>query len=676
MTTALQIRRDIAKIVRPPERVSVVEAAQRFVKVRTASGGIVPWDAELTPYMIEPMNCLTSRDYDAVIFVGPAQSGKTQALITNFMAYIVMCDPADFLIVQTTKTTARDFDNLVIKRAFYDNPVLMQELAPGRKSNNTYDKVFKSGSILFQRWPSINELSGKPLKYVLITDYDRMTQDVGGEGSPFALAQQRTAKFLSRGLTLVETSPGFEVSDPCKKLNYKHESPACGGALTLYNMGDMRRWYVRCPECGEYFMPPPDQRGLSFRHERDKFGVTDTHVEQDVKYQCTASGCLIDINKKRAMNKTGVWVREGGDITGGGVKSRIASFWFPGIFAAYSDPASLVEKYLNAHREYDITGDEENLKTIVNVNFGAPYLPRHLANMADGDELKSRAEDFERYHVPDDTRLLVASVDIQNGKTARFVVQVHAVGENMEQWLVDRFDIAFTDFGDKRRRVEPGVYREDWDLLEEKVLKSSYKTADGRKMLIHLVVIDTGGNGNTTDYAYQFYARMSAKGLSSKIMLIKGGSNDTKSPVVKSCGKDAQGKNIKSVPIYILNTNRLKDVVDSMLNRVHVGGLYYHIPSWVDESFYDELRSETRDKNGKWSKVNARNESFDLCCYIVAGCWRLGLNSERFDWKNPPAWAARLDDNVNIISVDEARNIRASKPQRKLPPARVNRFRI
>lgn len=215
---AIDIRRDIAKSVRPTERVSVVESAKRHVKVRTASGGIASWDPDLTPYMIEPMNLLNNREYEAEVFVGPAQSGKTQGLITCHMSHIIKYDPsADFLIMQTTKGTARDFDTQVIKRLFRDSPDLKKELAPGSKSDNTYDKVFRSGGILFQRWPSINEISGKPLKYVSMTDYDRMTQNIDGEGSPFALSQQRTAKFLSKGMTLAETSPGFEVTDIKKK---------------------------------------------------------------------------------------------------------------------------------------------------------------------------------------------------------------------------------------------------------------------------------------------------------------------------------------------------------------------------------------------------------------------------------------------------------------------------
>lgn len=670
--SAVEIRRDIAnKTIRPPERISVVEASKRYVNVRTASGGVDAWNPDLTPYILEPMSCLNSRHYDAVIFVGPAQSGKTQGLITNCMAYIIKCDPSDFLIMQTTKGTARDFDTQVIKRAFRDSPELKKELAPGSKSDNTYDKVFKSGSILFQRWPSINEISGKPLKYVLITDYDRMTQNVDGEGSPFALSQQRTAKFLSRGMTLVETSPGFEITNPNHRSHYKHEAPPCGGALSLFNMGDMRRWYVQCPECGEYYMPPPDERGLSHRHERDLFGVTITQTQQSVRYICTKNGCLVDTHHKREMNRTGLWVPEGcevidGQLAGQPISSRIASFWFPGAFAAYSDPAVLIEKLLKAHREYDITGSEENLKTIINVNFGAAYLPRHLAEAGDGDELAVRTEPFERYHVPEWARLLIASVDVQNGKNGRFVCQVHAIGEGMRQLVVDRFSIAFNEKDGVKRRVEPGVYSEDWDLLVDRVVAASYQIPNGKKMLVHLTVIDTGGSGKTTDNAYQFYRRMRKVGLANKVMLVKGGSSDDKSPITRSYGKNSQGIQMKDVPLYLLNANSFKDMVEAMLQRMEPPGLYLHLPSWLDKDFFEELKAEVRRPNGKWEKVSDRNEALDLCCYIMAGCWRLGLNVEKFNWSDPPLWAAALENNSNVIDAESARRLRNAATQTQI----------
>jgi phage terminase large subunit GpA-like protein len=655
--TAAEIRRDIAKMIRPPERISVVEAANRYVNVRTASGGVDKWDKTLTPYMVEPMNCLTSRNFSAEIFIGPAQSGKTQGVVTNFMGYVIKCDPADFMIMQTTKGTARDFDTQVIKRAFRDSPELKMELAPGSKSDNTYDKVFRSGAILFQRWPSINELSGKPLKYVLITDYDRMTQNIDGEGSPFSLGSQRTAKFLSRGMTVVETSPGFEITDPKHKTNFAHEAPPCGGALSLFNMGDMRRWYVQCPECGEYYMPPPDEKGLDFVHERDLFGATLTEITRPVKFICTKNGCLIDVSHKKDMNQTGLWVPQGctienGKVIGEPIKSSIASFWFPGIFAAYSNPEALVEKYLKGHREYDITGSEQNLKTTVNVNFGAAYLPRNLAELEAHAGLSDRAEPLERYYVPDSTRVLIASVDIQNGKDSRFVVEVHAIGVGLEQTIVDRFEIAFVEKDGVKRRINPGSNIEDWNPLIDRVISTSYKTHNGRKMMVHLTAIDTGGEGDTTHNAYQFYRKLKKMGLSSKVILVKGGSGKNEAPIIRSFGKDQNKREMKDVPLYLLATDFFKDIVASILRRTIPGGMYLHFPKWLSEDYYDEIQAEVRQDNGKWVPIRKRNESLDLNVYILACCWYLGINSEKFDWQNPPSWAAPLEANGNVFDRD------------------------
>ena len=676
MKGAVEVRQQIGQMIRPPERISVVDAAAKYVKVRTATNSVDNWNPDLTPYMKEPMNCLISRKYDAVVFVGPAQSGKTQGLITCFMAYIIKCDPADFLIMQTTKGTARDFDTQVIKRAFRDSPELKMELAPGSKSDNTYDKVFKSGAVLFQRWPSINEISGKPLKYVLITDYDRGALNIDGEGSKFALSQQRTAKFLSRGMTLAETSPGFDITDPKKKTNYLHEAPPCDGSLSLYNMGDMRRYYVQCPDCKAYFMPPPDETSVDFAHDRDLFDTTIAEVTRQVTYICIVNGCLIDISHKREMNRTAKWLKQGesivnGKIVGDGLKKRIASFWFPGVFAAYSDPETLVQKFLDGYREYDITGSEENLKTTLNVGFGSAYLPRHLAEMDTGGELSDRAEDHLRYYVPETARLLIASVDIQNGKNGRFEVEVHAVGVRMEQWVVDRFKIEFTDVGGKKRRIEPGVYSEDWDLLIDKVVTASYKTHCGKKMMVHKTIIDSGGNGNTTDYAYQFYKRLRKIGLSNKVWLIKGGSNDTKSPIVPSFGKDKNGRKMLDVPLQILNPNSFKDKVHAMINRQFIGGLYLHFSKWLPGSYYDELFAEIREESGKWKKIRERNETLDLCYYILAACWKLGLNDESFNWESPPRWALPIDGgNINVVDVDIARHSRAVTVKKSKKPKR------
>ncbi|MEM8250841.1 phage terminase large subunit family protein, partial [Morganella morganii] len=106
--SAAEMRRDVSVLLRPPRRMPVAEAVKKYMRVPMGGGSAVQWEDTLTPYIIEPMNCLTSRKYDAVIFVGPARTGKTVGLIDGWIVYTIVCDPADFLLIQMTEEKARE----------------------------------------------------------------------------------------------------------------------------------------------------------------------------------------------------------------------------------------------------------------------------------------------------------------------------------------------------------------------------------------------------------------------------------------------------------------------------------------------------------------------------------------------------------------------------------------
>ena len=67
--SAVNIGRDISFILRPPRRINVTDAVQKYMRVPKGAGNSVPWEPNLTPYVIEPMNCLASREFDAVVFI-------------------------------------------------------------------------------------------------------------------------------------------------------------------------------------------------------------------------------------------------------------------------------------------------------------------------------------------------------------------------------------------------------------------------------------------------------------------------------------------------------------------------------------------------------------------------------------------------------------------------------
>ena len=80
------IVRNVAELIRPPRRISVSAAAEQYLKLNEPGGYCGDFDLGVAPYMREPMDLKASRRFEGVVFVGPARSLKTQALIDRGIA--------------------------------------------------------------------------------------------------------------------------------------------------------------------------------------------------------------------------------------------------------------------------------------------------------------------------------------------------------------------------------------------------------------------------------------------------------------------------------------------------------------------------------------------------------------------------------------------------------------
>ncbi|MGK9006602.1 phage terminase large subunit family protein [Citrobacter europaeus] len=669
--TAAELRKNTAGIIRAPRRMPVAEAVHKYMRVPVGVGNSVEWDPNLAPYVVEPMNCLASREYDAVIFVGPARTGKTIGLIDGWVVYNVVCDPSDMLIIQMTEEKAREHSKKRLARTFRVSPEVACRLSPSRNDNNVHDRTFLAGNYLKIGWPSINIMSSSDFKCVALTDYDRFPEDIDGEGDGFSLASKRTTTFMSAGMTLVESSPGREITNTKWRRKSPHEAPPTTGILSLYNRGDRRRWYWPCPHCGEYFQPAKEAM-TGYRETSDPVKASEAaHID------CPHCSGMITADRKRELNGKGVWLREGqtidreGNITGDARRSRIASFWMEGPAAAYQTWAQLVYKLLTAEQDYEATGSEETLKTVINTDWGLPYLPRAASEQRRADVLMLRAEDYGKRLVPPKVRFLLASVDVQGGKKRRFVVQIIGYGENGERWLVDRYNIRQSlrcDENGEAQQVHPGSYPEDWQLLITDVLEKTYalQSDPSRRMPILAMAVDSGGEDGVTDNAYKFWRQCRRDGLGKRVYLIKGDSTRRQKIITKThpdnTGRsdrraDARGE----VPVYLLQTDLLKDQLSNNLERETPGAGYIHFPDWLGEWFYEELTYEERGTDGKWRKPGkGNNEAFDLFCYAHAVAVLRGYEKIR-DWEQPPAWAAAQECNSNIIDGERPREITVKK---------------
>ncbi|BEA17890.1 TPA: phage terminase large subunit family protein [Escherichia coli] len=648
--TAKAARTDSGYILRAPRRMRVADAVAQYMRVPMGAGNSVPWDPLVAPYVIEPMNCLASREYDAVIFVGPARTGKTIGLIDGWVIYNVICDPADMLIIQMTEEKAREHSKKRLARTFRVSPEVVSRLSPNKNDNNVYDRTFLAGNYLKIGWPSVNIMSSSDYKCVALTDYDRFPEDIDGEGDAFSLASKRTTTFMSSGMTLVESSPGRDVKDVKWRRTSPHEAPPTTGILSLYNRGDRRRWYWPCPHCGEYFQPCGDVVA-GFRD------IADPVLASEAAYiQCPSCSGRIMPEQKRELNGRGVWLRDGESINADGSRygdprrSRIASFWMEGPAAAYQTLSQLVYKLLTAEQEYETTGSEETLKTVINTDWGLPYLPRASMEQRKSELLELRAEPVPSRSVPDGVNFLVATVDVQAGRHRRFVVQVTGYGSRGERWIIDRYNITQSLRGDsdgESQRIDPASYPEDWDVLLTDVFHKSWPLASdpSQQMRLMAMAVDSGGEDGVTDNAYKFWRRCRRDGLGKRIYLFKGDSIRRAKLITRTfpdntgrTGRRAQAAG--DVPLWLLQTDALKDRVNNALWRDSPGPGYVHFPDWLGSWFYDELTYEERSSDGKWSKPGrGANEAFDLMVYAEALVILHGY--EKIRWPDAPEWASR-----------------------------------
>ncbi|QYA14079.1 terminase gpA endonuclease subunit [Rhizobium sp. AB2/73] len=595
--TLEQLLLGVSAMVRPPERLSVSEAAAKYRKLDNPGAYVGDWLNDKTPYLVEIMDTLTSQQFTGLINVGPARTGKSD-IFYNWLTHSAICDPGDMILYAMTREVARDLSQGDLGKVFRHTKDLGAQLLPGRQNDNVFDKIFKSGMRLLLRWPTITELSGKTVPRVWFADYDRMEDDIAKEGPPFDLGRKRTTTFKRFGMTVAESSPGREVLDAKWVPKTAHQAPPTTGILSLYNRGDRRRWYWRCPHCDYAF--EPDFKLFDF-----PTGSSDLwEMAQQVTMICpSGNGCVIEPRQKRELNLRGRWIKEGmswnedGSITGTPIRTDIASFWLKGPAAAFQTWESLVFSFLQAKQVYDTTGDEGPLKKTTNTDQGLPYTPKAMSEGRLPETLQQRAKDWggskDAPVVPEGVRFLIATIDVQGGARSGFVVQVTGFGVGNDAWVVDMFRIRKSkrlDEANETLPMDPAAYLEDWQAIVEEVLEKSYPLADGsgRRMSIKLAACDYGGEEGVSVMARNFWRNLrkeNGEGYARRFQLVKGDPNKN-APAFQVRYPDANQKDKFNaargdVPVGFINSLEMKDALSGFLGRTDPGGGRWNFPLCV-----------------------------------------------------------------------------------------------
>lgn len=669
--TPEELLADTLPLLDPPSRISVTDAAERYLKV-PVQGNWQAYDRTVTPYTVEPQDISQSRRFKTVCFVGPSQSGKSQMLL-SVSAYAVMCAQAPVQIIHMTKTDADAWVEEKLDPAIAASRDLRERLGAGRDDSTFSRKRFK-GMRLTIGYPVANQLSSRSQRMVLLTDYDHMPQRLGPkdspEGTPHGMALQRIRTFMSRGCVFVESTPAFPVDaeqvwefDPAAPHRLP---PVTGGIVKIYNEGTRGRWYWECPGCGQVFEPRFDRLVYDRDLEPGAAGAS-------ARMQCPHCDHRISHRDKTRLNALaltgrGGWLHESRivDERGRRVLCRIddaiirqtpiASYALNGAAAAFSGWDELVERYETARRAFEASGDDIDFARVHYTDFGVPY-----ARPVDGDAdlsaaaLKDAACDLPPMTCPSWTRFITVSVDV-NGSW--FAVLVTAWGLDGRRIALDRFDITqppdsaprARDLEGRYRAINPARYVEDAEVLLDLPAREYQVEGEDWSLKPCAVVIDFNGPAGWADNAEKFWRKRRREGEGDRWFLSYGrGGFKLESRVwLAAPERGSQNRKARSIKLLNMAVDRLKDTVLAGAARMDQGPGSYVFARSIERERIDELLAERREDDGYRKRPGAgRNETLDLSVQAQAIAEHKGLN--RINPEDPPLWALLSDLNPYAI---------------------------
>lgn len=581
-----------ALALRPDRLLSVSGWADenRFLS-QTASGEPGPWRTERTPYLREIMDCLSpSNPAEKVVFMKGAQIGGTEAG-NNWIGYIMHHAPGPMLAVQPTVEMAKRWSKQRVSSLIETTPALRELVkeARSRDSGNTIQsKEFPGGILIMTGANSAVGLRSMPVRYLFLDEVDAYEFDIDGEGDPVSLATQRTITFANRKVFLVST-------------------PTIQGFSRIeleYEQSDRRRWFVPCPECGEYQVL--DEKQLIWPKDEPEKAL----------YYCIHCGVAIPSYRKQWMNAQGEWRAEV-DTPG-----LAAGFHLSGLNSPWLSWAQIAERKVSAK-------DDAAMKVYVNTIEARTWTESGEA--PEWQRLYDRREDYRIGYVPEGGLFLTAGVDVQKD---RIEIEIVAWGRERESWSVDF-------------RVLPGdpAKSEVWQALDA-VLAEVFPHAGGTSLSIIKLAIDTG---YSTQEVYDWVRRQSPD----RVIAIKGierlgaAIGSPSHMDVTSQGKRKR----RGLLVWPVGTSFCKSELYGCLRKDratdeqleegegHPPG-YCHFPKYGEE-YFKQLTAErlvtTKDRRGfphrEWRKLRERNEALDCRVYARAAASCIGI--DRF---TDPVW--------------------------------------
>ena len=575
--------------LRPEQPLTVSEWSDKYRRLSSkASAEPGPWRTNRTPYLREPMDCLsTTSNVQRVVMMFAAQTGKTESG-ANWLGYVIDHAPGPMLLVQPTVEMAKRLSKQRLESLVTETPCLAAKIAPSRSrdsGNTMFAKEFPGGMMLLTGANSATGLRSTPCRYIFMDEVDAFPPDVDGEGDPVSLAEKRATTFARRKILLTST--------PTVKDFSRIEAE--------YERSDQRRFYVPCPNC---------EAMQWLKWPQLKWEKNDPAT---AAYECEVCKERFAEIHKPAMLRNGEW-RATAPSNG-----KTAGFQLSGLYSplGWLSWADMVDDFLRAK------ADAPMLKSFVNTRLAETW-EEDFASKVSADVLLKRCEPYAAGQLPDGALAVTIGVDVQGGGGSagdRLAVSVWAWGREEEGWLIDHQEI----YGDPCR---PEV----WKQLDVLVMHQ-WEHAGGGKLRADVVAVDSGGHA--TAEVYQYARERAGAG----VVAIKGQSQRGKPPIGKATKVDinAKGRTLKrGAQVFPVGGDTIKTTLFGRLKHNERGAGYLHFHAQTGAEYFEQLTAEKqalRYVKGfpvrEWvKKPSARNEALDCLVYAYAA---VNLMYQRYD---------------------------------------------
>lgn len=448
--TAKLFRNVIKRTLSRPLELKVSEWAEKYRILDEASSLPGKWSNDVTPYLVEIMNCFNDPYIHHINFVKPTQVGGTEALI-NMLGWTVTQNPSPAMIVYPSDDLAKDISNDKLKPAFLKSKDIRDRFY--QNSSKELKLKFKGMTLYLRGAASPSKLASKSIKYLFFDEIDKIGGASKKEASPYNLALERTKTFRY-------TRKIYTCSTPTLKTNY---------VWSLHEAADEVKHYVMpCPHCNEY---------IEFKWKQVIYDKGENLSTLDraktAKYYCQKCGCEIENNQKPAMLRAGKWITVTKRNIG---KAESVSFWINSLYSIFVNWEDAAKEFIESK------DDPDKLQNFINSWLGEPWEDTKLKTSE--SLVLERQTNYEQYEIPKWTELLTGGVDVQ---------------ENCLYWTIRAWGKYITS-----QNIAHG---QAFTLNEiETIMNLPFKARDGTDYIVNLALLDSGYDA---DDVYDFCANNS-----------------------------------------------------------------------------------------------------------------------------------------------------------------------